>query len=274
MHLSDEQMRAVMHGLPKAFPDIWYPAILPEGRQPVPAWAKGLWIEWMDGYGNNPHYVLLASCNLREWESKRFKREGERFFAVSEDGRAECYYQGGPLVRDTLRRYLTEDGSYHAYAPSVDGKRAPGEWVAVSKWCTRQEQGFGGSHIDIVMEDGTDVTLRGPWSGGCPLGYVDVAYCDKSSDGFKSHQRYRAHYRRPEYNKTYWNKWGTATGGLYLSNDVFKLIFARFQPHLQLAWVNEGRGERLQAMKPEWTEPKPIMLARERIARMETRVAQ
>lgn len=271
MHLSDEQTRAATHGLPNELPDLWRIADLPEGRQPVPVWAKDLWIEWMDEYSNAPSYVIKSAGNLYSWSDKRYAHEGSRFMAVSDDGRASVYYQDGPLHFDSVRRFRTADGKLHVYPPQENHRAVAGEWVEVQRLCTRQEKGFGGSHIDITLLDGTEATLRGPWHGGAPNGFVEFAYCDMTTDVFKNHNKNAAMWKKRSKHVSYWNSWGTACGGLFLSHETFMMIFARFKPHLRLAWVNEGRGERLQAMKPEWTEPKPIMLARQRLERMDSR---
>lgn len=264
MHVSDEQMRVVV-ALGSRMVS-WEPVELPSGPQAVPAWARDLRVDLVPQYEvSPPRWLLKADRNLRDWPDKRFTREGDRFLAVSEDGRAECYYQAGPLSPVTLKRFRTGDGKLHAYRPQ-SGKRVeefgtdgrliasyvpadPGEWIEVERLATRQEDGFAGAHIDIILVDGTEVTLRGPWHGACPPGMVEGAYTESPSPyGWRG--------RRP------WHD----TGGisLMLTEEVFLPIVARYAPHLRLARVDEGYGPRLQVMLQEWGEPKAFYARRQR----------
>lgn len=268
-YLSDEQMACV--GVPREANPAWRLIDLPTGRQQLPSWAKGLHVDFVDEYDNDPRFRIKADRDLRRWEPRRYRRESDLFMAVSDDGRAEAYYQGGPLRLEKLKRFQTLDGVTHIYRPnnpdlpsgpvvlrhgeSIDMIYAPGKWVEVERLCTRQERGFGGAHVDLVMEDGTEVTLRGPWHGPCPPGFVEVGYTDMSDRDNAS----RWHRRRP---------WWQRHGGLTLiRTDLFVRIFSTFAPHLRLAAVDLGRGERLQPLKPEWDEPKAWVRARARMAR-------
>lgn len=269
--LSDEQMSVAMFGIPQNAHPSWKPVELPVGRQHLPGWAKGLHVDLALPYCNSPRFQLKCNRALREWDGKTFTKDGDRYMAVSDDGRAEVYYQGGGLAVATLKRYRTGDGKLHAYAPfepqradHVDEdtglhwnghKPVPGEWVEIERLCTRQEQGFGGSHIDLVLDDGRELTLRGPWHGACPAGFVEVSYIDTSTDTSSGWFR-----RRP------WHARG-GVGGLFMTEDAFLPIFATFAPHMLAAHVDMGRGPRLEAYTYEWGEPKAWMQAREQYAR-------
>ena len=262
IYLSDEQMNIVRRSS-----DVrarWSPVELPTGRQQLPAWAKGLHVDLMLQYGNSPHMRLKADRSLRSWEGKTFHKEGDRYMAVADDGRAEVYYQGGGLSLAKLKRYRTADGVLHAHPPveperrdhvHPDGyrwnghKRVPGEWVEVDRLCTRQEQGFGGSHIDLVLDDGREVTLRGPWHGACPEGFVEVAYVDVSEApaGFWRNKP--------------WHVRG-GVGGLFLRESTMLAIMATYQPHVLAAHVDLGGGPRLEPYIAEWGEPKAFWQAR------------
>lgn len=271
MFLSDEQNSVALFGIRGKDEPAWSVVDVPVGPQPIPLWARDMAVYWADQYGNAPSFKLKSRGNLRRWPNKWFKRIGDCWLAEAPDGRAEAYYQGGALAPVMLKRFQTLDGKLHAYRPQT-GQRITeelegggtinhvpyddGEWVEVERLCTRQEQGFGGSHIDITMEDGTEVTLRGPWHGPCPDGFVELAYVDTTD-------RYYSAYSRT------WPQWHQrgGTGGLLVRQELFQRLFARFLPHLTLVQVNTGNGDRLQPLKPEWREPKAWVQARERLAR-------
>ena len=256
MHLSTEQMRVVNAGMPFKFEPRWSLVDLPVGPQPLPAWAKDMRVNWMDRYANAPDFRLKTNQNLRDWEGMRYAREGSMFIARHPDGRADAYYQNGPLTLTKLKRWRTPNGTLKCHPRIIKNELEPGGWVDIERLCTRQEQGFGGSHYDLVMLDGTEVTLRGPWHGGAPAGYLDVAYVDMDY--------YRRNYRG-YFAKRPWYSTG-GTGGLFITESLFINIFARFCSHLRLARVNEGHGENLQPLKPEWDAPKAWMQAKAKAA--------
>lgn len=270
MYLSDEQMGAVRVGQDRTVS--WETVELPLGPQPVPSWAKGLHVDFMDRYGNDPHYKLKSNTDLRKWEHKRFTREGARFIAVAPDGRAEVYYQDGALRPTPIKMWQAASGEllqqprWRETKPGHVGPDLDGEWVEVERLCTPQEQGFGGSHIHITMTDGAEVVLRGPWHGGAPAGFVECAYIDWVGT--------RPRGRRPWIgNGPAWLR-TTAIGGLFLREDAFIGIFARYAPHLRLMRLTEGGRSRVQAVKPEWDAPKCVILHRERMAREAERDAR
>lgn len=276
MYLSDQQMKVVEHGLAGSQDPSWRQVEMPVGRQSLPPWVCGLHVEYLDfQFGNDPAYMVKATEDLRNWPDQRWRRDGDMFITEHPDGRAEIYYQSGPIKLEKLQRWRCLDGSLHKYRPQKPNRGGvivmdktyleedrwePGEWVEVERLCTRQEQGFGGAHIDMKMIDGTEVTLRGPWHGGAPAGYIEVTQWLKRSEAW-----YRCDRHRP------WHKRIGGTGGVYLREEVFIPILARYAPHLQLARVHNGHRERLQAYLAEWGEPKAWAMARHRYARAKER---
>lgn len=275
IYLSDEQMNIVGMTGGGDVQASWVPVVPPVGRQQIPAWSKGLNVDLALPYANSPRFQLKCDRQLRDWEGKTFTKQGDRYMAVSEDGRAEVYYQGGGLSRVKLKRYRTADGKLHAHPPYEPNrtenhdeagnvtwsghKHVPGEWVEVERLCTGQERGFGGAHIDLVLDDGREVTLRGPWHGGCPEGFVEVSYVDTTHDASFGWFR-----KRP------WHQRG-GIGGLFLSEAAFLPIFATYAPHMLLAHVDLGRGPRLEAYLAEWVEPKAWWMARRRMAEQQAK---
>lgn len=237
----------------------WSLLDLPTGPQPTPPWARDLHVNWMDGYGNPPSFKLKTNCNARDWDDQRFERIGSMWITRHADGRAEIYYQGGPLQQVKVKRWRNaETGSLHQYGQFQPGSRKlkPGEWIEVERWATRQEEGFGGTHIDITMTDGREVTLRGPWHGGPPNGYVETSYIDTTKERFGGKNYWSA---RPWYGRG-------GRAGLFIAEPAFVTMFARFQPHLRLARISDDMGDRVQPLKSEWDAPKQWILKRERSA--------
>lgn len=130
----------------------------------------------------------------------------------------------------------------------VDYGYEPGEWVKVMLPATTAQEGFGGAHIPIFMEDGSEIILRGPWHVGAPEGYVEVSYQMRGE------------------------RWG-GRAGLYITIDLFTRIMARFQAHLELVEVTYGGCTTIEPMKPEWGEPKRLVYEREWLARKAAREA-
>lgn len=261
MDLSAEQMGAGSSGDTPS----WELVELPNGPQPLPAWALDLAIWWGDGYGNSPDCKLKATENLRRWPDKRFRFEAPgRYVAEHPDGRAEVYYHGR-FRPAKLKRLRMPDGTIlppHAFKREAVEEEYDG-------FATGPDEGFGGSHFHITMEDGTPVVLRGPWHSLAPAGFVEVAYVNWSDE--RSQRPWRG--EGPSWLRT------TATGGLYIREELFIRLFARFQSHLQLARVTEffSGGRRyvsLQPLKPEWDVPKRWILERERVARQAERDAR
>ena len=265
MILSDEQMRAVNHGYG---PEPTYEWVdLPVGPQPLSFWAKGLHINFMVGYCNTPHYTIKATAELRSWPNKRFHKDGSRYMAVSDDGRAEVYYHDGPISMTPIRRFRAADGTIRKF-PKRFGSHwddlEPGEWVDVPMLATTQQQGFGGSHYDLQMDDGTVVVLRGPWHGGAPSGFVECAYVFTDRTFYK---RRKKRWARDIARRPWWKE--TATGGVFVTEDLFMRILARFAPECRCARVTESgtsllvkgvsktpASSHLEAVHGMWSAPK------------------
>lgn len=260
MILSTEQMRIVNHGLPSQ--NAWEWVDLPVGPQSLPKWAKGLHVDWMLGYANSPRLHLKTNADLRCWPDKRFENEGSRYMARTADGRAEVYYHSGPVSMVTMRRPKRRLGRW-----SKDKKRftmEPCEWEDYQALATTPQEGFGGAHVTCQMGGkgplrGKTVTLRGPWHGGAPPGYVEIAYINTHDPSERNYMRWNA--RRG---------WGwerlTGRGGLFLREDVFIRIFARFLPHCRLARCTWGRITTLDAVHPAWPAPKQFLTVEQRQA--------
>jgi hypothetical protein len=252
--LSDEQMAAAHHGLGPA--PTWAWVDLPVGRQPIPEWAKGFHVDFMDGYGNRPRYDIKANTDLRTWSDPRFRKEGDRYMAVTDDGRAEVYYHAGAVSLTSIRMFQPLRGELRQYrrnGATPEGKFwcEAGAWVEVEMMATTQQQGFGGSHTHLTMEDGSTVVLRGPWHGGAPQGYVETAYVDVTTERFDLSR----------WGRRRWHQRG-GRGGLFITEEVFLRLLARFAPECRCARITEGKSSHLEAVKGEWDEPKAWVQAR------------
>lgn len=259
--MNTEQTRAIMHGI-DASPEHWSFIDLPVGPQPIPAWALGLHIEWLDGYGNAPGFRLKTDRNLRDWDGKRFRKDGSRYMAASADGRADVYHHDGPVSVRTLSRWARPTMKWDAEASKrvVDVLGGPVEYEALA---TTQQDGFGGDHVSCLMAwpseyRGQTIVLRGPWSYGAPAGYVDLPFVNMNA-------KWRAPWvgKRP---RPAWHRSG-GIGNHYVREDVFLRIFAYFCPHLRLARCTYSGATTIEPLKPEWDEPKHWVHMRQRKSR-------
>jgi hypothetical protein len=107
-------------------------------------------------------------------------------------------------------------------------------------WATPQDHGFGGSVYVLQLDDGRQVALRGPWHGPTPPGYVDVGGLGVRRPGVP--------------------KWQHSGAGC-ISEDVLCLLLARYQAHLRVARVTQGRRSWIEAVRPDWDRPKSVWLA-------------
>lgn len=225
MILSDEQMRAVRHG--ENNPATWEWLDMPIGRQPLPEWVKGFDVYFMMRYCNRPHYTIKTSQRLRDWPNKVFRKEGSRYMAESGDGRAEIYYHSGSISEVPLRRFRAADGTLRQYRKTLkEGgwHDETGEWVEVPILATTAQQGFGGAQIEVTLDDGRLVALRGPWHGGAPSGFIECAT--------------------------------THGGGLFITDELFMRLLARFCAEMRCARINDKYGTHLEAVRGDWDCPK------------------
>lgn len=109
---------------------------------------------------------------------------------------------------------------------------------------TTQQDGYGGSNYFLTMLDGSTHVLRGPWHRGAPDGYVEVTTFDATE-----RPAWRRDRGRP------WHKLG-GTAGLYVTEDLFLRIVARFAPHAPMARVHHSYGWRVEPFRAEWGMPK------------------
>jgi hypothetical protein len=188
--------------------------------QPLPVWLKDAAVDWMDEWGSPPRVKFLVDRDLWAWPSKVYTKDGNCYTALSGDGRMHQLWHGGPVaVRDI------GDGRYVR--------------------CTTREEGFGGASYVLMLDDGQEITLRGPWAGGAPAGWNEVSYVDENAS-WRAFDKDR-----------HWTKW-TATAGVFFSHDLVVAALSRFCPQVRLALVNRHSGDRsrIEPLKPEWTEPK------------------
>lgn len=243
MILSDEQMAVVQHGSGTGPTYEWVD--LPVGPQPIPAWAKGLHINWLDQYENEPSYTVKVPKDFepRDWPGKRYRIEGTRYLAESGDGRASCYYHSSALTLRPLKHRHRCLPVLPARPRRPDGRIMEGWYWPIQYWhedvlcwATDQDRGFGGSNIAVPLEDGRIGVLRGPWHGPSPEGYLDC---------------------------------GTGRGACLISEELLLLLIARHHAHLRVARVTEHGRTRIQAVREDWDAPKAWVRERERAARKE-----
>lgn len=239
-YASDEQMAAIRGG---GRPDSYEWVDLPVGPQPIPTWCRGLTIDWMDGWANPPRYTIKVDKDFRanEWPGKAYRVEGHRYLAESGDGRASCFYHGGPLALrqmghrvHSLVGMMPAGGPFNTHAVKWGTSRAA-YWQAkyhwdapATVWATTQDDGYGGQVFWIPLEDGRTVGLCGPWHGPAPAGYQDA--------GTSRHE------------------------ALLVHDDLLTLLIARYYPHCRAARV----AGRVQAVREDWDEPKAWMDAKRR----------
>lgn len=281
MYLSDEQMSCVSG----ARVSRWEPIDLPTGKQSLPEWVKGAHVDWMDGAMNAPAVKLKTIGDARNWDDKRWSKEDSAtYIARSDDGRAEVLYHDGPVTRMATWRVFDGDKPV-TYHWSVPEQRNLGEsWeeaaqrageahlekcrhfremypsdkparddriVIKSLDVTTKQSGFGGDGYLLSMTDGSERLLRGPWHGGAPTGYVEVTGLAVSSEPSKW-ESVRPWYKRGGY------------AGLYITEDLFLRIIARFCPHVGMARVHHSYGPRIEPFRVEWGMVKSEIYEQER----------
>lgn len=220
----------------------------PVGPQPLPAWCTGLEIGWADGYGNIPGIRLKTNTEAREWPDKRFVIEGNDYYrAYSGDGRLEQHSHSGQLSWSDERQ----------------------------AWVSSPDRGYGGAHWEIMMQpylkveregkkrwnmydkwsDWKDtyffqpgrekVILVGPWHVGAPKGYIEVSYVDTSRC-------------KPSWKPWRWHD-TTARAGLYITDDLWLRLMARFAPTIRVArtfYKWDSFDGILEPVRDDWDEPK------------------
>lgn len=279
MNLSDEQMNIISGPGVSDFE----PFDLPTGRQQLPSWVRGAYIDWMNGCSNAPTVKLKVVGNVRNWPDQVWVKEGDScYIARHEDGRAEVLYHSGPVSKVAVWRVFAgeEPITYQWIVPTRKpaetwlqaAEREADEHVAkILSYTTRetirtyqnkvapvsslrreakeidattQQDGFGGSGYMLRMADGSDRLLRGPWHGGAPAGYVEVNPIDITAPYHRQNQR------RP---RPWFRNGGTCS---YVTEDLLLRILAHYAPHVGVCRVTHSYGERLECFDQRWGMPK------------------
>lgn len=230
---------------------------LPEGPQPLPEWLKDARVEWAEGFGNAPMLKIMATPGVGSWEGKRWRRHGDALYAaVNEDGRADFLSASGRPTLEWLPEKLP------ITPPIKNPKPYMGStfWGVRRVWATPQTEGFAGRHIDLMMENGVTLVLRGAWHGGSMPGYQQVSYYETGA------RRYRG---RPGKPATKWDTLGYF--GLFIRDDLWLKTLARFAPECRAARVTKYGRTSLEPVAGHWDEPKHWKLERERAARIAAR---
>lgn len=233
MDLSDEQMNIVSG----AGISSWEDCPLPTGRHALPDWCLGAHVDWGNGHCGAPRLILKVRGTAYHWPDQRWSKEGYKMYITRhDDGRARVLYHAGGLSREKL----------------LDRRKPGGGYIELVAHCkevevlaTTQQDGFGGAHYWLTMEDGSDLVLRGPWHGGAPAGYVEVTLCDVTA-------------------QTYGGKWARSrpwylrySGGmLYIKEELFLRVVAKYCAHAKVARVGHSYGVRLEPYRAEWAMPK------------------
>lgn len=218
----------------------------PVGPQPLPDWVRGAHIAWpRPGWAEAPRVLIKVRGHVHGWPGQAWAKEDtSRYITRHDDGRAKVLYHSGEVSEVVAWRVFV-DGEPLTYRWIIP-ERQPGEnWHDAARregtksaadihlgelrvrsfFSTTKSEGFGGDHFLLDMVDGTELVLRGPWHGGTPPGYVDVTTVDPTR-----HPSERAWYR------------GLGYFGLYLTEDLYLRILARFCAHAPIVRVN-GRLE-------------------------------
>lgn len=217
----------------------WTPYPRPIGPMKLPAWAKGIHVNWNERYSNGPNFWIYCTHDIGDWPGKTWKREGDFYRAYHPDGYVEQHFHSGTVNLTKLKAWRNPDGTMCQYR-GKDG----GEWVEGLFAATTQQGGYSERHFWLKMEDGTDLVLRGPWWGGKPDGYDAASIVTPKYSGC----------RMP--GKGPWHKGCTPTFGLLFQRDLIAKLFARFQPHLPLALVTHCGITRIEPYREEWGKPK------------------
>jgi hypothetical protein len=224
------------------------------GPRPLPAWVRDVHINWRHGWMNRPELKVrcrvdpLAFSNSGNpvWE----KRENGMWIA-EQDGVAAVHYHEGAVREDKFTRriggewdiskpqlldgepWIDTAGLWPDQIPNAKPKMGGFEHETYTMLATTQQQGYAGRHIDVTLKDGSTVRLRGPWHGGAPDGYMEVYY--DIDDHIEKYAVQRPGRRR---------KWHAIGGyfGLYVRTELMIDILSTFQPHVELAWVEQQVG--------------------------------
>ena len=220
----------------------WEPFERPIGRVDLPDWIRDVHVNWYDGFANGPDFWFRVTRDIGDWPGKVWRKEGQFYRAYHPDGFVEQHAHGGTVTPTKMKAWRSNDGTLSQYKAG-----AAGEWVEAEFNATTQQDGYGGRHFWLKMEDGTNLVLRGPWNTAPPDGYEPASIVTPKYDGTRREGR-------P------WYRGCTPCFGLAFKRELVAAIFARFQAHLPLALVTQYGRARLEPYKDEWGRPKGIHL--------------
>lgn len=243
MILSDDQMSAACGTNISG----WDEVARPLGKHELPSWVKDANIDWLNGCSNSPSVKVKTMGPAYNWPDQRFEKVGkETYIARHPDGRAVVHYHNGSVSLTKMK-----DKRNEFVQDVLAGRR--NELPDVEVMATTQQSGYGGSCYWLKMLDGSDLVLRGPWHGGAPSGYVEVGTIDITS-AYCSNNK--------------WNRdkpWYRRGGGpsVYVTEDLFLRIVARYCAHAPIARVQHRYGTRLEPFRAEWGVPKAFIYHQE-----------
>lgn len=254
---------------------LWTPLDMPTGRQQLPDWLHGVHIRWNFGVANEPSIVFKVRDGVHRWPDQTWERRADGLYVAEHpDGRALAHYHKGAVSQRAMWRIFRADGKPFTHqwrvmdggATLADARAAgdahlakmrrleylPDDLRAEYDGCrvetrlalaTTESAGYGGSHFEITLATGQQIVLRGPWHGGPPPGYAEVATVDEDHRSAKNRRGWKP--------KPRWHQMG-GSFGLYVSDDLLVRALAHYQPHVRLAYLPDNYGNRVQPYLPQW----------------------
>ena len=271
--LSNDQTAAVMHGLKRSAPT-WEPVELPTGRIELPDWLLDVHVDMCRGSANSPR--VQYKVKRKPWpvgEEELFELEdGDCWRARSSDGWTMVQHvhsgapkktiawrvgnMSNPYCKDGYTEWQTSDDSESKVIAEANKhlkfcreRGSPDACLETKEcWTTPKQDGYGGRIFWIKTKDGREIALRGPWYGGCPLGWDEATcYERKDQDPWEIRQ---------DRDGVPWYKRG-GYFGYYVSEELKLRAIAVYAPHLRMARVFPGYGPaRLEPYESEWGGPK------------------
>jgi hypothetical protein len=239
MIASKDQTLAIRHGLEGA-PN-WVEIERPVGPQDLPAWVKGLHIDWMMGWANSPRVKFKCATQPMPKDVLWEQGENGRWFREHEGVMQQHWHSGALSNKDDNGKPLPE-----------------------GHWQTTKQNGYAGATFTIKLKDGRTVHLRGPWFGGSPAGYSELTVVDMS-DPYHLVKQGKVKYeiipdsgRFIHINvkaKAWWKNGGNF--GCYVSDGILIKAIAKYYPHVRIALdLREKRGDAIEPFLDEWDMPK------------------
>lgn len=198
----------------------------------LPSWLTGARVEWHDAYGNRPDLHLhVDEKQTLNTKTLIYTRIGSWYFGKTDDGRAHSYWHTGTITHAELKVWRTSKGELTQWVVPGDG-----EWITQRVRATSQQDGFGGAHYWLNMDDGQPLVLRGPWDAGSPFGYQEIV--ERRSNGSLMKGE--------------------------VSRELFVSAVQTFCPEAKMFLVHrtDTKGLKVEPTveigKPDWPEPKAI----------------